>query len=314
MGVLKDRNGRRIDGIRSAVAAARLLAWIGLGFTLVLGGCRSEEGGPGHFSARGIVEDVDTDSAQVLIDHEDVEGLMPAMTMNFIVPDAEVLAKLAPGQVIDFEIHFTGRSYDVVAVTIVGEAPVEEGWRKLRGGLVRSSLAPPFDLIDQAGQSVSLDSLGDRVLLVDFIYTTCPGPCPVQTSNQVALQKRLPEAIREDVHFVSISLDPAFDRPEILERYALARGADLAHWSFLTGEELAVADVVRRWGVGSLRKDDGSIDHTLLTFLVQGGRIFERYTPADVGDEKILEGIVDLVERRGATSRVVDEMSDNDLP
>ena len=43
-----------------------------------------------------------------------------------------------------------------------------------------------------------------------------------------------------------------------------------------------------------------AIDHTLLTFLVHKGRVLERYTPSDAGDEKILAGIVDLVERREA--------------
>ena len=291
MGLLgmRARHGRRADRI-----------WIVMLASVVIGsslGCGSEEGGPGRYPAHGIVEDVDLEGGQVLIDHEDVEGLMPAMTMNFVVPDRALLERLAPGQVIDFEIHFTGRSYDVVSVEVVGEARGEEGWRRLRDGLVRSSPAPDFELIDQAGRVVNLESLGDRVLLVDFIFTNCPGPCPVQTSNQVALQRRIPEAIRDDVHFVSISLDPVVDQPEVLERYASARGVDFSNWSFLTGPSDEVAGVVREWGVGSLRKDDGSIDHTLLTFLVHKGRVYERYTPRDAGDDKILAGILDLVER-----------------
>jgi len=310
MGLLKTGFREFLRAARAAVRGDRMRArWrFSLGVMLTIAvvvaipGCRSEEGGPGRFPARGVVEDVDREGGQVLIDHEDVEGLMPAMTMNFVVPDAELLEKLAPGQVIDFEIHFTGRSYDVVAVEVIGDAPVEEGWRRLREGLVRSSPAPSFELVDHAGEPVSLESLADRVLLVDFIYTSCPGPCPVQTSNQVALQRSIPESIRDGVHFVSISLDPKNDQPEVLERYALARGADLSNWSFLTGPEEEVADVVRRWGVGSLRKDDGTIDHTLLTFLVYDGHVFERYTPRDAGDPKILAGIVDLVERRGAPS------------
>ena len=225
--------------------------------------CRREEGGPGRYAAHGIVEDVNEEGGQVLIDHEDVEGLMPAMTMNFAVPDRALLAKLAPGQVVDFEIHFTGRSYDVVDFEDVGTATAEEGWQRLGDGLVRTSPAPPFDLIDQAGRPVSLKSLADRVLLVDFIYTSCPGPCPIQTSLQVALQRRIPEALRRHVQFISISLDPEVDRPEVLERYAAARGVDFSNWSFLTGPPQEVAEVVRSWGVGSVRKPDGSIDHKI---------------------------------------------------
>ena len=295
-------------GLLTVVSGIRVWFVVsGIVSMLVLAGCFSEEGGQGRYKARGVVEDVDVEGRQVLIDHGDVEGLMPAMTMNFAVPDTALLEILAPGQVIEFEIHYSGRRYDVVAARVVGEAPAEEGWFRLRDGLVRTSLAPPFELTDQAGRTVSLQSLGDRVLLVDFIYTRCPGPCPVQTSNQVALQKRIPASRRDGVHFVSISLDPVFDRPAVLERYALERGADLSNWSFLTGPTEVVSEVVRSWGVGSLRNEDGSIDHTLLTFLVQGGRVIERYTPLDAGSEKILAGVLDLVARRAseadATSR-----------
>ena len=284
------------------VASRAALAVVCGGVTLLWAACSGDEGGPGRYAARGVVEEVDLEGGQVLIDHGDVEGLMPGMTMNFAVRDPALLEKLAPGQIVEFEIHFTGRSYDVTAARVVGEATVEQGWLPLRDGLVRSSPAPPFELIDQAGRSVSLASLGDRVLLVDFIYTSCPGPCPVQTSNQVALQKSIPDSLRDAVHFVSISLDPAVDRPEVLKRYALERGADLSSWSFLTGPVEEVADVVRRWGVGSLRKEDGTIDHTLWTFLVKEGQILERYSPRDAGDEKILAGVIDLARRRAESS------------
>ena len=262
--------------------------------------CEREPGDPGRYAAHGIVEDVDRELSQVLIDHEDVADLMPAMTMNFAVPDSELLAKLSPGQIIDFEIHFTGRSYDVVSVEILGEASEEAGWRRLRDGLVRTSVAPDFDLIDQAGNPTSLSSLGDRVLMVDFIYTSCPGPCPVQTSLQVALQRRIPKVLGPQVQFVSISLDPEVDRPGILEDYASSRGADFSNWSFLTGPTDVVAEVVRSWGIGSIRQPDGSIDHTLIRFLVQNGRVVRRYWTSDGTDAEILQDLIALAEIRAS--------------
>ena len=265
-------------------------------------GCERKDGGPGRYSAHGVVEDVDLENGQILIDHEDVEGLMPAMTMNFAVSDQDLLARLAPGQVIDFVIHFTGRSYDVVDAHVVGEATAEAGWFRLGEGLVRTSPAPPFDLIDQSGRAVSLESLGDRVLIVDFIYTSCPGPCPVQTSIQVELQRRIPEALRGEIQFISISLDPEIDRPEVLERYATERGVDLSNWSFLTGPTEQVAEVVQRWGVGSVRREDGSIDHTLVRFLVQNGRVIERYWTSDGRDDAILADLTALAQDRQANA------------
>jgi protein SCO1/2 len=267
---------------------------------LLMLACDGGDGGPGRYAAHGVVEDVDLANGQILIDHGDVEGLMPAMTMNFAVSDRSLLEKLAPGQVIDFKIHFTGRSYEVVDATVVGDAEEEAGWFRLGDGLVRTNPAPPFDLIDQAGNEVSLASFGDRVLMVDFIYTSCPGPCPVQTSIQVELQRQIPEALRSEVQFLSISLDPEVDRPEVLERYALARGVDLSNWSFLTGPPEDVAEVVRLWGVGSIRTEEGTIDHTLVRFLVQDGRVVERYWTSEGGGEEVLADVTALAMQRQA--------------
>lgn len=288
---------------RAGRGRASLGGALALGLACLLGsalGCDRGEGGPGVYPARGIVEDVDVESRQVLIDHEDVVGLMPAMTMNFAVPDEDVLARLAAGQEIEFSLRFTGRSYEVEDFAVVGEASPEAGWRRLGDALVRTRPAPPFDLVDQAGRRVTLDDLRDRVLVVDFVYTECPGPCPIQTSQLVEVQRALPEALRERVHFVSISLDPAVDRPAVLERYARARGVDLSGWSFLTGEPDVVAPLVRAWGVGSLRRDDGTIDHTLLTFLVKDARVMDRYTMEDAREGRLLRDLVRLAEQEPA--------------
>lgn len=274
----------------------RKAAVIGLvGASILAPGCERERAGVGRHAAHGVVEDVDRENAQVLIEHGDIPGLMPAMTMNFAVPDAALLARLERGQVIDFEVDFTGRSYDVVAAKVVGEGAYAEGWRRIGDGLVRSSPAPDFSLIDQSGRPVVFAELGPRVLLVDFIYTRCPGPCPIQTARQVALQRRIPEALRSRVHFLSFSLDPEHDRPAELERYAKAHGADLSNWSFLTGPTETLAALTKAYGVGSLRKEDGTIDHTLITFLVHDGRLLDRYLPRPGEEDRLLADIEALL-------------------
>lgn len=265
----------------------------------ILSACERGDPSIGRHAAHGVVEDVDRENAQVLIDHGDIEGLMPAMTMNFAVPDPALLARLERGQKIDFEVDFTGRSYEVVAAEVVGKGDFEAGWRRLGDGLVRSRPAPDFTLVDQAGRTVVFSELGDLVLLVDFIYTRCPGPCPVQTSRQVSVQQRIPRSLWERVRFLSFTLDPEHDGPAELERYAKARGADLANWSFLSGPSETLAELARAYGVGSLRKQDGSIDHTLVTFLVHRGRVLERYLPQPGADERLLADLAALAASPG---------------
>jgi protein SCO1/2 len=139
--------------------------------------------------------------------------------------------------------------------------------------------------------------------VVDFIFTRCTGPCPIMTARNVELQRALDAGLRERVRFVSISLDPANDTPEALLAYAQARGADLSSWSFLTGPEADVAEVVRRFGVGTLRAPDGNIDHALATFLIDGrGRIKTRWLGLEHPAEQMRSEIAALANASPAGS------------
>ena len=74
--------------------------------------------------------------------------------------------------------------------------------------------------------------------------------------------------------------------------YADARGADLEHWSFLTGPPERVAGVVEAYGVGSLRQADGTIDHVVATFIIDAeGRIAERFVGLDDDREELLRAL-----------------------
>ena len=232
-----------------------------------------------HYEAHGIVRDVNREYGQVLIEHDEIQGFMSAMTMSFDVPDEEVLAALSRGQVIDFTLAFDGRSYRVTDVRVVGDEAAQAVAAGGLGALAElRAPAPSFALIDQEGEPVSSDALRGKVLLVDFVFTQCPGPCPILTSRHVSLQRELSPELRARTRFVSISLDPERDTPEALRAYAEARGADLADWSFLTGEAEAVAAVVKGFGVGTIRRDDGTIDHLVATFVVDdNGRIAEHF-------------------------------------
>ena len=270
--------------MRRAGCALLQAAWI-LAWATGIAGCGSDAK---RYEARGVVYDVNSEFEQILIEHEDIPGLMPAMTMNFGVADPQLLETLETGDRIAFELEFTGESYRVLSARKLGQG--EAGERRLDDLARVRTPAPAFDLTDQAGQPVSLESLQGRTLLVDFVYTRCPGPCPALTSQHVAIQRKLPPALRERVWFVSISIDPAFDTPDVMRRYAEARGADLTRWSFLTGDPDRVAGVVKRFGVGSLRQADGTIEHLVATFVVDPqGLIAERLIGLDHGADEVVE-------------------------
>jgi protein SCO1/2 len=231
-----------------------------------------------HYHARGVVEDVQPETGQIVIAHEDIPGLMPAMTMNFDVADRALLDTLAHGDAIDFEVEFTGKAY-VVTKAAVRERGVATTTGGQLGGIAPvDDPAPPFQLIDQDGNPRSLEEWRGKVALLDFIWTRCPGPCPILTGLHVEVQRKLPEPLRERVRFVSISLDPVRDTPAVLREYAQKRGADLANWSFLTGEPDVVDAVIKSYGVGSAKAPDGQIEHVVATFLIDpNGQVARRY-------------------------------------
>ena len=93
---------------------------------------------------------------------------------------------------------------------------------------------PDFSLTDQRGAPFALSDLHDKVWVADFIFTSCATICPPMTMQMASLQD---EFAREEVHFVSFSVDPERDTPEALLRYANDYGADGSRWAFLTGQK-----------------------------------------------------------------------------
>jgi len=99
---------------------------------------------------------------------------------------------------------------------------------------------PSFQLVNQNGQSFGSAQLAGRIWIADFIYTSCPGPCPMISTRMSELQKPLEKT---DVHLVSFSVDPEKDEPEVLRGYAEKLHADPKRWDFLTGPKSAIYDL-----------------------------------------------------------------------
>jgi protein SCO1/2 len=96
---------------------------------------------------------------------------------------------------------------------------------------------PSFQLINQNGQPFGSAQLAGKIWIADFVYTTCPGPCPMISNRMSELQKPLEKT---DVHLVSFSVDPEKDTPEVLRGYAERLQAEPGRWDFLTGPKSAI--------------------------------------------------------------------------
>ena len=128
--------------------------------------------------------------------------------------------------------------------------------------------APTFTLTDYDGKKFSLTQLRGQVVVLTFIFTRCADTCPLLTAKLVSIQRKLKPELKQKVFFAAVTVDPEYDTPEVLKRYANAHSADPARWAFLTGSAQEIADVTRGYGIYNKKQTKGDVDHTFLTSLI----------------------------------------------
>jgi protein SCO1/2 len=101
---------------------------------------------------------------------------------------------------------------------------------------------PAFSLTDQAGKPFGSAQLAGKPWVANFVFTRCPSVCPLLTAKFKSLQGKLADV--PDAAFVSFSVDPEHDTPEVLAAYAQKYDADGARWHFLTGPLDAIEKTV----------------------------------------------------------------------
>ncbi|MBI4391779.1 MAG: SCO family protein, partial [candidate division NC10 bacterium] len=126
----------------------------------------------------------------------------------------------------------------------------------LRGGLTGWGLAggvadrlpvygavPDFALTERSGRPVMAEALRGKVWIATFIFTRCSDTCPLQSAEMARLQGEF--AAEEDLRLVSVTVDPEWDTPAVLARYATHFGAHPDRWLFLTGERATIHALAR---------------------------------------------------------------------
>jgi protein SCO1/2 len=159
--------------------------------------------------------------------------------------------------------------------------------------------APDFKLISQDGKPIALADLRGKVVAVTFIFTLCSATCPVLTPMMSLVQDRLGSDFGTNVAFVSITVDPDRDTPDVLKLYAQMHGADIPGWSFLTGEPAVIQEVIRRYGVFAARTADGDIEHSFLTSIIdRRGVLRVQYLGVRFDPEEFRRDLLTLLSER----------------
>ncbi|HSX82264.1 MAG TPA: SCO family protein [Candidatus Saccharimonadia bacterium] len=135
-----------------------------------------------------------------------------------------------------------------VLVTLVGvglylRVSFENAARLAANDLPRLWEVPDFALIERSGQSVTRADLLGKVWIASIIFTRCAEECPLVSNHMARLQATF--AAEPDVRLVSITVDPAYDTPEVLTRYAQSFAAQPQRWLFLTGDKVTIYRLVR---------------------------------------------------------------------
>jgi protein SCO1 len=249
----------------------------GLFILLLAAACQRTE--PlGTFTGRGVIKDILPKERQVIIAHEDIPGFMEAMTMGFEVKEDSLLEGRARGEEVTFTVEKTTDTLYLTTLTRVGEppaalaqtAPQESGQAEQNEeeSFPESVPAPDFTLTDQDGHPVQLSSLRGKVVLLDFIYTSCPGPCPLLSRKFAQFQQKLGERVGKDVMLLSITVDPQHDTPAVLKEYARRYQADTSGWKFLTGSSQQIIEVSFQYGVDYYGESGGEINHLVATYII----------------------------------------------
>jgi protein SCO1/2 len=236
-----------------------------------------------EYAVTGMVLTVDHSRNTFTASIQAIPGFMQAMTMPFEVRRRNALVGLKPGAIVEFTLVVDQTSSYAERIRLVRYQSVEPDplaasrlklLTEIAGAAPRRALAigepvPDFRLTNQKRRLVALSDLSGKVVVVNFIYTSCalPNFCLRLANNFGVLQKRFEARLGRDLVLLTVTFDPVRDTPEVLAQYASRWNADPATWHFLTGPAPDVQRVCRLFGVDFF-PDEGLMNHSLHTAII----------------------------------------------
>jgi protein SCO1/2 len=270
-----------------------------------------------RYSVSGMVLKVDAARRTFVASIEKIPGFMEAMTMPFDVKDVKELAGLVPGAIVDFTLVVDKGSSYAEGIRIRRYQSVEQDpltarrlslLKQISGGGAASPLkigeaVPDFTLTDQKSRRMSLSAHRGKIVAINFMYTTCQLPdfCLRVVNHFGVLQKRFKAELGRDLVLLTITFDPARDRPDVLDEYSRQWNADPETWRFLTGAVSEVQRVLALFGVAAF-PDDGLMDHSLHTALIdRSGRLVANIEGNQYSSDQLVDLLKSVLERGGGT-------------
>jgi len=255
-----------------------------------------------HYDTRGVVRGFSPDRSTIEIQHENIPGFMPSMTMPFVARDPKQIADLKTGDAISFRMAVTQKDFWIENVKKIRRKDVNVTEPKRSAPVATESEArlkegdemPAFSLTNQNGERVSLETFRGQPFVLTFVFTRCPVPnfCPRMSNNFEELQAAIKGNTGRlaTTRLLSVTLDPDYDTPKILSEYAAFHHADSKIWTFATGDDKEIDSLTRAFSVYR-QNEGGTLSHGLATALISRDGRIERiwrgnaWTPAEVVEE-----------------------------
>ena len=247
------------------------------------------------YPLQGEVRGKDLTTNEVTVNHDDIPGFMPAMTMPYKVKNTAMLQELQPGDKIAAEVVVSkdGNDYWLEDVRITDESrrgkvkPVESHM------LMPGEKVPDVPLVNQDGQTIHLKDFSGKAVLVTFIYTRCPVPtfCP-RLSSQFARIHNALKTTPDDyskTHLLTISFDPKYDTPAVLRKYGLAYlegdASGFSKWDFASTKEADMRRLAQAFGL-DYQEQDNQISHTMnIALIAPDGTLAKSWSTEWTSDE-----------------------------
>ncbi len=254
-----------------------------------------------RFQLTGVVVGREASPPRIVVAHDAVDGLMPAMSMAF--GTATDSPAVRDGDRIRATLVLSGTTswLEDVRITVPGGAVGMRG--PAAGRAMPGAVVPDLPLVDQVGTGVSLRDFAGRVVVVTFIYTRCPLPtfCPLMVAHLEHVRRRAnDDGLGDRLALVGVTLDPVHDTPAVLHAYgtsALKASNRFDQWTLATGTPAQVEDAARFFDVG-YRTEGGFVVHTLTTTVVgHDGRVIRVFASNSWRPEELYDVVRAGLER-----------------
>jgi len=279
--------------------------------SLTISGCHSTPSSstisaPQQYTIRGTVISTDATNGRVLLKHNDIPGLMPAMTMPYRLEDPSALSELHPGDLITATLladHTSAGPSNLRLKNIVIIAQASPDYKPTVQYHVPTigDAVPNFTLLNQSDKKISLQQFRGKLVLITFIYTRCPlaDYCPRMSRNFAEIDKSLQAnpTLYNHTHLLSVSFDPTYDTPKVLRSYGSAYTGNYVketfqHWDFAAPSPDELPKMEQYFDVGVTPGPTGTLQHSLSTILIgKDGKVLAFYPTNDWTPAEVLEKI-----------------------